>query len=133
MLNRVRRPARIHREAKLLLDSMKYKRISQYEWDAGAVMGLADDLIESMDRPEVSYGLDELYVVARFLHDAKFDFDDVIGIEESKEGGVVTYIESDEDDTACQIVLMAICMMMRQRIEDGVMKVLGGLLDESTE
>lgn len=133
MLNRVRRPARIHREAKLLLDSMKYKRISQYEWDAGAVMGLADDLIQSMDRPEVSYGLDELYVVARFLHDAKFDFDDVIGIEESKEGGVVTYIESDEDDTACQIVLMAICMMMRQRIEDGVMKVLGGLLDESTE
>lgn len=133
MLNKVRRPARIHREAKLLLDSMKYKRISQYEWDAGAVMGLADDLIQSMDRPEVSYGLDELYVVARFLHDAKFDFDDVIGIEESKEGGVVTYIESDEDDTACQIVLMAICMMMRQRIEDGVMKVLGGLLDESTE
>lgn len=133
MLNRVRRPARIHREAKLLLDSMKYKRISQYEWDAGAVMGLADDLIQSMDRPEVSYGLDELYVVARFLHDAKFDFDDVIGIEESKEGGIVTYIESDEDDTACQIVLMAICMMMRQRIEDGVMKVLGGLLDESTE
>lgn len=133
MLNKVRRPARIHREAKLLLDSMKYKRISQYEWDAGAVMGLADDLIQSMERPEVSYGLDELYVVARFLHDAKFDFDDVIGIEESKEGGVVTYIESDEDDTACQIVLMAICMMMRQRIEDGVMKVLGGLLDESTE
>ena len=133
MLNKVRRPARIHREAKLLLDSMKYKRISQYEWDAGAVRGLADDLIQSMDRPEVSYGLDELYVVARFLHDAKFDFDDVIGIEESKEGGVVTYIESDEDDTACQIVLMAICMMMRQRIEDGVMKVLGGLLDESTE
>lgn len=133
MLNKVRRPARIHREAKLLLDSMKYKRISQYEWDAGAVMGLADDLIQSMDRPEVSYGLDELYVVARFLHDAKFDFDDVIGIEESKEGGVVTYIESDEDDTACQIVLMAICMMMRQRIEDGVMKVLGGLLDESAE
>ena len=133
MLNRVRRPARIHREAKLLLDGMKYKRISQSEWDAGAVIGLADDLIQSMDRPEVSYGLDELYVVARFLHDAKFDFDDVIGIEESKEGGVVTYIESDEDDTACQIVLMAICMMMRQRIEDGVMKVLGGLLDESTE
>lgn len=133
MLNKVRRPARIHREAKLLLDSMKYKRISQYEWDAGDVMGLADDLIQSMDRPEVSYGLDELYVVARFLHDAKFDFDDVIGIEESKEGGVVTYIESDEDDTACQIVLMAICMMMRQRIEDGVMKVLGGLLDESAE
>ena len=133
MLNKVRRPARIHREAKLLLDSMKYKRISQSEWDAGAVMGLADDLIQSMDRPEVSYGMDELYVVARFLHDAKFDFDDVIGIEESKEGGIVTYIESDEEDTACQIVLMAICMMMRQRIEDGVMKVLGGLLDESTE
>lgn len=133
MLNKVRRPARIHREAKLLLDSMKYKRISQSEWDAGAVMGLADDLIQSMERPMVSYGMDELYVVARFLHDAKFDFDDVIGIEESKEGGVVTYIESDEEDTACKIVLMAICMMMRQRIEDGVMKVLGGLLDESTE
>lgn len=134
MLNKVRRPARIHREAKLLLDSMKYKRISQYEWDAGAVMGLADDLIQSMERPMVSYGMDELYVVARFLHDIKFDFDGVIGgIEESKEGGIVTYIESDEEDTACQIVLMAICMMMRQRIEDGVMKVLGGLLDESTE
>lgn len=133
MLNKVRRPARIHREAKLLLNGMKYKRISQSEWDAGAVIGLADDLIQSMERPEVSYGLDELYVVARFLHDAKFDFDDVIGIEESKEGGIVTYIESDEEDTACQIVLMAICMMMRQRIEDGVMKVLGGLLDESTE
>lgn len=133
MLNKVRRPARIHREAKLLLNGMKYKRISQSEWDEGAVIGLADDLIQSMERPEVSYGLDELYVVARFLHDAKFDFDDVIGIEESKEGGIVTYIESDEEDTACQIVLMAICMMMRQRIEDGVMKVLGGLLDESTE
>lgn len=133
MLNKVRRPARIHREAKLLLDSMKYKRVSQSEWDAGAVLGLADDLIESMERPEVSYGLDELYVVARFLHDIKFDFDGVIGgIEESQEG-VVTYIESDADDTACQVVLMAICMLMKQRVEEAVMKVLGGLFDESAE
>lgn len=133
MLNKVRRPARIHREAKLLLDSMKYKRISQSEWDAGAVIGLADDLIQSMDRPEVSYGLDELYVVARFLHDIKFDFDGVIGgIEEAQEG-VVTYIESDADDTACQVVLMAICMMMKQRVEEAVIKVLGGLFDESAE
>lgn len=133
MLNKVRRPARIHREAKLLLDSMKYKRVSQSEWDAGAVMGLADDLIESMERPEVAYGLDELYVVARFLHDVKFDFNSVIGIEESKEGSIVTYLESDEEDTACQVVLMAICMLMKQRVEDGVMRVLGGLLDESAE
>lgn len=134
MLNKVRRPARIHREAKLLLDSMKYKRVSQSEWDAGAVIGLADDLIQSMDRPEVSYGLDELYVVARFLHDIKFDFDGVIGgIEESKDGGIVTYIESDADDTACQVVLMAICMLLKQRVEEAVIKVLGGLLDESAE
>ncbi len=132
MLKNVRRPARIHREAKLLLDSMKYKRISQSEWDAGAVMGLADDLIQSMERPMVSYGLDELYVVARFLHDAQFSYTDVLGIEESDDG-VVTYLESDAEDTACQIVLMAICMMMKQHVEDGVMKIIGGLLDDSTE
>lgn len=132
MLKNVRRPARIHREAKLLLDSMKYRRISQEEWDAGAVMGLAADLIQSMERPEVSYSLDELYVVARFLHDAQFSYTDVLGIEESDDG-VVTYLESDAEDTACQIVLMAICMMMKQHVEDGVMKIIGGLLDESTE
>lgn len=116
MLRNVRRPARIHREAKLYLESIKSKRISQEEWDAGAVVGLAADLIKSMERPEVSYSLDELYVVARFLHDAQFSYTDVLGIEESD-----------------QIVLMAICMMMKQHIEDGVMKIIGGLFDEQAE
>lgn len=132
MLRNVRRPARIHREAKLYLESIKSKRISQEEWDAGAVVGLAADLIKSMERPEVSYSLDELYVVARFLHDAQFSYTDVLGIEESDDG-VVTYLESDAEDTACQIVLMAICMMMKQHIEDGVMKIIGELFDEQAE